>query len=399
MFLAGLVGFILMSALCAGAPNPGILIVGRVLLGVSAAIMLPQVLSFLNVWFTGDKRSAAFGMFGAAVGIGSLAAPLIGGALVSGNIFGLHWRSVFLLNIPIGLLILVGTVLLVSESRASHSLMRLDLVGTVISAGGVFLMVFPVIQGRQAGCPAWTWLMLALSVPVFVAFAAYELRETRKGRFPLIDPALFRKRGFSAGALVTVVFYAGVTSIAFILMIFLQEGFGYSALRGGLTSVPLAVAIVLGSIVSIGAVAKIGRLILQVGAVLSLAGVAWLSVVVGGHTGALDPWVLVAPLAITGVGLGCVTAPLADLVLAGVGEDSTGSASGIMNALIQIGGAVGVAVIGVIFFDALGGHPATHAVFSHSMQVTMYYEMGVFGLTFLLVFLLPKKSADNSQHV
>lgn len=382
VFMAGLAAFIVTSLLSGAAPDPAFLITSRVLQGVSAAVMLPQVLASITVWFPAGQREAAFGLFGAVTGMGAVVAPLIGGGLISADVASLGWRPIFLINIPIGLAALAAAWAWVDES-AVPSAPRLDLGGALIGALGVFLLVFPVIQGRSAGWPAWGWVLLGLAVPAFAAFAAVEQRRRRRGKSVVTDLSLFRRRGFSAGLLVTLVFFGGVTATAFILMIYLQSDFGYSPFRAGLSIVPLALALMAGSGISISASKRLGRTVLQAGCLMSAGGIIWLSQVAAGHPTALGIWDIVPPLAVFGLGLGLTVAPLTDFVLADVPPSSAGSASGLQAAVIQAGNAVGVAVLGAIFFSLLLVHPAAIA-----MRDTLYYDAGVFAAAALLIFLM-----------
>jgi EmrB/QacA subfamily drug resistance transporter len=355
VFLGGLLAFMITSLLSGLAPTAGFLVAMRVLQGLSAAVMLPQVLASISVWFPAEKRQAAFGLFGAVSGIGGLSAPLIGGALINANLFDLDWRPIFLINIPIGLITFIAALLLVDESRAPRAL-RLDPLGVLVGALGVFLVVYPVIHGRDAGWPAWIWVMLVLAIPVFALFVALERAKTRRDGSPLVDLALFRERGFAAGLLVTVVFFMGVTAVAFVLMIFLQSGFGYSALRAGVALVPLAFGLILGSGISVNMSKKIGAPVLQIGAVVSAASSVWLAYALSRGTGGLGLWSILPPLLVLGVGIGLVVAPLNDIVLAGLPHESAGSASGLQSTMIQVGNAVGVALLGVIFFGLIASH-------------------------------------------
>jgi EmrB/QacA subfamily drug resistance transporter len=382
VFMAGLVAFIVTSLLSGVAPDPSFLITSRVLQGVSAAVMLPQVLASITVWFPATQRQAAFGLFGAVTGLGGVVSPLVGGSLINANVLSLGWRPIFLINIPIGLAALAAARAWVAESAVPSS-PRLDLAGALTGAAGVFLLVFPVIQGRTEGWPAWGWVLLGLAVPAFALFAVLELRRARQGRPVVADLSLFRRRGFSAGLLVTLVFFGGVTATAFVLMIYLQSGLGYSPFRAGLSLVPLALALVVGSGASVTASKRLGRTILQLGCLVSAGGAIWLSQVAANHPAGLSIWAIVPPLAVFGLGLGLTVAPLTDFVLAGVPLSSAGSASGLQSATIQVGNAVGVAVLGVIFFSLLAGHGPALA-----LRDTLYYDAGVFAVTAALIFLL-----------
>jgi EmrB/QacA subfamily drug resistance transporter len=391
-FLIGLAGFLLTSLLCGIAPSPAFLVASRVLQGLAAAVMLPQVLASISVWFPAEKRAAAFGLFGAVAGVGGLTAPLIGGSLINADLFSLGWRPIFLINLPIGLITGVAAIFLVDESRSPQTL-RLDPLGVIIGALGVFLVVFPFIQGRDAGWPLWIWILLCLAVPVFALFVAVERRKARRDGSPLVDLALFRRRAFVAGLLVTLVFFAGVTAVAFVLMIFLQSGFGYTPLRAGFSLVPLAFGVVVGSGMSIGLSRRIGRTTLQIGCLVSMAGAIWLSLVIGHEAEALRIWGIVPPLGVFGLGIGLVVAPLADIVLAAAPRESTGSASGLQATMIQTGSAVGVAVLGAIFFQELVG--LGHG-FTMSMQRTLYQVAAIFAITALLVFGMPRRSLEEA---
>jgi EmrB/QacA subfamily drug resistance transporter len=382
VFMSGLAAFIMTSLLSGAAPDPAVLITSRVLQGLSAAVMLPQVLASITVWFPGRQREAAFGLFGAVTGMGGVVSPLIGGGLINADVASLGWRPIFLINIPIGLAALAAARTWVHESTAP-SAPTLDLGGALIGALGVFLLAFPVIQGRSAGWPAWGWVLLGLAVPAFGAFAAVEHRRGRQGRPVLVDLPLLRQRGFPAGLLVTLVFFGGVTATAFILMIYLQSGFGYSPLRAGLSLVPLAVALMAGSGISVGASKRLGRTVLQAGCLMSAGGIIWLSQIAAGHPTALSIWDIVPPLAVFGLGLGLTVAPLTDFVLAGVPPSGAGSASGLQSAVIQAGNSIGVAVLGALFFSLLSGHPA-----AISLRDTLYWDAGVFAAAALLIFLM-----------
>lgn len=389
-FLAGLAAFTGTSLMSGAAPSAGFLIASRVLQGLAAAVLLPQVLASISVAFpAGKQREAAFGLFGAVTGLGGVVAPVVGGSLIGANLFSWGWRPIFLINIPIGVIAFAAALRLVPESTAPAR-PRLDLTGALTGALGVFLLVYPVIQGRANGWPAWGWVLLALALPVFAAFAAIERRRAT----PIADLSLFRRRGFTAGLLVTLVFFAGVTATAFMLMIYLQSGFGYGPVSAGLSLVPLALALIAGSGISIGASRRLGRVVLQAGALIAAGGVTWLAIVTGGHTAVLDIWDIVPPLAVTGLGLGLTVAPLTDFTQAGVPERSAGSASGLQSAIIQVGNAVGVAVLGVIFFTLLGGH-ADHAHFASAMRQTSYYTAGVFSAAAVLVFAMAPATRRN----
>ena len=240
----------------------------------------------------------------------------------------------------------------------------IDWPGTALATSGLFLFVYPLVQGRQEGWPWWILAMLAASIVVLGLFAAYEVRRTRSPHSALIKMTLFRQRAFSAGNAVAFVFFSGLGAFFFVFAITLQIGFGFSALRSGLTVLPFALGAAVASGLSNVAARRIGVRILNVGAVLLVAGMGWLLWVMRNHRVTIDPFDVTLPLLVGGFGLGLVIAPLSDLTLAGVHGDETGSASGVLTAAQRVGGSVGVAVIGVIFFWQLSvaASPAVGAV-------------------------------------
>jgi EmrB/QacA subfamily drug resistance transporter len=351
-FISGVFAFVVASLLCGLAPSAGLLILFRVIQGLAAAVMFPQVLAIMHVSFPEEKRAAIFGMFGAMASLAGIAGPLVGGVLVDADVFGLDWRSIFLINLPVGVVALVLAPALVKESKATERV-RLDLGGVLLVTAAVVLLVYPVIQGRDAGWPAWTWISMIASVPVFAVFAWWQHVKKRRGGSPLVDLRLFRQRAFSAGLVVSLLFWTAIASVFLVLTIFLQGGWDYTPLHAGLTFLPLAGASVIGSGIAVPLAPKIGRAVVQLGCLICIAGTVWLMFTVHGQTTSLSTWKLAPPFVVFGIGLGMLIATLNDLILTGVRNDDAGSATGVLNTAGQVAGAVGVAVIGLIFFGQL----------------------------------------------
>ncbi|WP_370935714.1 MFS transporter [Amycolatopsis sp. cg13] len=352
MFVIGVTCFTLASLLCSLAPNPEILIAARVLQGLAASVMFPQVLSIMHVSFPPEKRAAVFGAFGAMAGLSGVAGPLIGGLLVDADVFGWGWRTIFLINLPVGLIAALAAPALVPESRSSERV-RLDLIGVLLVTASVLLLVFPVIQGGDSGWPAWTWISMAASVPMLAAFVAWQRARKRGGGTPLIELRLFRQRAFSAGLVVTLLFWTCIASTFLVLTIFLQAGWNFTPLRAGFTFLPFAVASLFGSGAAVRLAPRIGRAVVQIGCLFCVGGICWLMATVSGEIGDLTTWRLLPPFVVFGFGLGILIATLNDLILAGVHNDDTGSATGVLNTAGQVAGAIGVAVVGAIFFGQI----------------------------------------------
>jgi EmrB/QacA subfamily drug resistance transporter len=357
LFMAGMAGFTLASALCGLAQTPDMLIGSRVLQGLMGAVMFPQILSVIQVTFAPRERAAAFGMFGATIGLATITGPLVGGLLIDGDLFGLGWRPIFLVNVPIGVAALAAAARYLVESRAPRAL-RLDPVGVALVTAGLLLLVYPLVQGRDLDWPLWTFLSMAAALPVLAGFALYERRKKALDGSPLVDLDLFRLRAFVAGLLVAGIFFMGIPAFFLTLSLWLQIGLGFTALHAGLTGAPFAVGSALASAASVRLAPSLGRRILSAGSLLLVAGMAALIWTVDRYGGAVHSWQLLPALLVCGVGLGSVVAPLVNVVLAGIRGQDAGAASGVLSTVQQVGGAVGVAVIGVVFFGLLGGQAA-----------------------------------------
>src|SRR5712671_5914220 len=270
LFLIGVAGFTIMSALCGAATGPGMLIGCRVAQGAMGAIMVPQVLAVIQVMFPPHERIKALAGFGVTAGLGTVSGPLLGGLLIQHNLFGLDWRPIFLINVPVGIIAFAASAVLVRESRAARP-PRLDPVGVGLISAALLLLLYPLVQGRQLGWPVWTYVSMASCLPVFAAFAAYERFKTRRDGSPLVPLSLFSDRAFSAGLGVAVAFFLGIASFALVLTLFLQLGLGFTPLHAGLTFLPFSA----GVLVSSGAAARLaprfGRGVTMAGALIIAA--------------------------------------------------------------------------------------------------------------------------------
>ncbi|WP_018566168.1 MFS transporter [Streptomyces sp. PsTaAH-124] len=363
MFLVGAGGFTLGSFLCAIAMSPEMLIGARVVQGLFGAVMLPQGLGMIKEMFPPKESQKAFGLFGPVMGLSAVCGPILAGWLVDADYFGTGWRMIFLINLPLGAAALLGAVRYLPRGR-SGSKPRLDIPGMILVSLGAMLIIFPLVQGREYDWPLWTFLMMGASVLVFIAFGAYESRRSRAGQDPLVIPGLFRKRGFSGGMALGLVFFSTMQGFMLVFNLYTQIGLGYSPLKAGLVMVPWSGGMIVGFGLA-QAVARFGRAVLQAGTLVMALGVfgIWLTLDMAGS--GVGPWQLLPALLVTGVGMGLLMAPFFDIVLASVEQHETGSASGTMTAIQQLGGAFGVALLGTVFFGLLGGGIAS-AVDDHS---------------------------------
>ncbi|MET8560304.1 MFS transporter [Streptomyces flaveolus] len=354
MFVVGAVGFTLASVLCAVADGSEMLIAARFLQGGLGALMIPQGLGLIKQMFPPKETAAAFGAFGPAIGLGAVLGPIIAGFLVDADLFGSGWRSVFLINLPIGVAVVTGAVLLLPEGRAPVR-PKFDVVGMLMVTLGLTLLIFPLVQGRERGWPAWTFVLMAAGAAVLAAFVAHELRQEKRGGATLIELSLLRRSRYAMGLVVALVFFTGISGMSLLLGLHLQIGLGFSPTRAALTMTPWSVFLVVGAILT-GAVlgARFGRKALHGGLAVLALGVLIMLLTIGDQAGGLTSWELVPGVAVAGLGMGVMIGLLFDIALADVDKQEAGTASGILTAVQQLGFAIGVAVLATLFFGLLG---------------------------------------------
>ncbi|HEX6346282.1 MFS transporter [Umezawaea sp.] len=342
LFVLGAVGFTVASALCAAATSPEALVAARVAQGAFGALMIPQGFGVLASVFGEHERARAFSLFGPVMGLAAIGGPIVAGGLIALDPGGLDWRLVFLVNLPIGALVVAGALRWMPADRGDTTA-RIDPVGAVLVAAGSALLVHPLIQGREAGRPWWTFAELAAGVVAFLALG----RRQRTSRSPILVPSLLRKRAFVTGLVVAVSFFTGAGGLTLVLSLHLQLVLGHTALGTALALSPMAVGIVLSSIAAPRLEAGPGRSVLHLGLAVEAAGVIGLALVVSSD---LPAWALSVPTLVVGLGLGLLFGTVIQSVLAVASPDEVGSASGALNAVQQLATALGVAVLGTLFF-------------------------------------------------
>jgi EmrB/QacA subfamily drug resistance transporter len=355
MFITGVTGFTLASLLC-GLAQSGEQIVGfRVLQGLMAALMYPQIFSIIQVVIPPQRRATAFGLFGATIGLATITGPLAGGLLIKLNLAGMDWRPIFLINLPIGIGAVIAALIYLPESKAPNA-PKLDLLGVAIVSVGLFLVTFPLVEGRDAGWPWWSWAMFAVSLVVFAVFAAFERSRERAGKDPLVALSLFKNRSFMAGVVLYFVFFSAMPALFLSLTLWLQIGLGFEPLKAGLTTIPFAVGSGVFSGVAARFVTRFGRNLLSIGGAVLVAGVL-ATIFTARQVGpGLQGPELIPALFLSGIGLGLVISPSVNFILAAVENKDAGSASGVITTVQQTGGALGIAIIGVIFFGLIGSN-------------------------------------------
>ncbi|MEP9364434.1 MFS transporter [Nocardioides sp. CN2-186] len=386
MFIIGMVGFTLASLLCGLAPSAGFLIAARVVQGLFGAAMIPQGLAMVKQSFVPDDLQKAFIPFGPIMGLSAVLGPILAGVLLDADLFGTGWRMIFLINVPVGL---VGAVLawryLPDVPRDPEA--RLDPWGALLLTAASALLIYPLVQGREHDWPRWCFAMMAAAAVVFALFVWNERRSTH----PVIEPSLFKHRGYVAGVLFIGVFFVSMNGVMLVVNLFLQLGQGFEPLHTGLAMTPWALGMAIGAGLS-GALLgpKLGRHVLHGGLAVGAAGTAWLAWTVGAADGVLSGWDLAPMFLVIGLGSGVIFAPLFDIILSDLDDREVGTGSGVLNAVQQFAGALGVAVIGTLFFQWIpddGWNVATRAV--------LWVSVALSAVAFGVAFLLPKKARED----
>jgi MFS family permease len=388
MFMWGVGAFTAASMLCGLAPSPVFLIAARVLQGISASMLFPQVLAIMQVTFPQNERAKAFGLFGTVIGTSSFSGNVLGGLLVSANVFGLSWRPIFLINLPVGLITVIAAAKFVSESRSPKA-RRLDLGGVALMTLALTLLLYPLIQGREAGWPAWAFACMAAFLPMMWVFVQYEKRVTAGGGSPLVELDLFEDRAFVIGLVSGMCFFSGAAAFFLISTVFLQNGLGYSAREAGLTFAWFAIAFLGSSLASVLIQPRLGSRIINLGAALMITGLASLLLLTAWRGALLGGLELAPVLLIYGTGQGFVMPTLISTILINIKGHDAGSASGVLSTVQQASFATGVAVIGTVFFSVLGTLTSTEA-FVHALRVALSVNIWLLMVTFMLILQIPR---------
>ncbi|KPI23855.1 drug resistance transporter, EmrB/QacA subfamily [Actinobacteria bacterium OV450] len=397
LFLVGVAGFTVASLLCGVAADPSMLVASRLLQGGMAALMVPQVLAIIHVTFPPHERGKVFGMFGAIVGLGAVSGPILGALLTEWNLFGLEWRTIFLINLPVGIAAVILGRRFISESKAPKAL-RLDLVGVVLATLALVLLIFPLTQGRENGWPLWGFVCMIASPVVFAVFLAYEKHKIKKDGSPLVELSLFKVKSFAGGIAVQLTFGL-VTGVFFLVWtLYMQMGLGWTPLHAGSTGIPFSIAVSVAAGLSVEKlVPRFGRKVLQAGALVMAAGLL-LYIWEARHYGmGIASWQMAAPLIVMGVGMGLIVAPLNDTILSQVPREHAGSASGLINTTGQMGNALGLGLTSVVFFGLIDDDRVLGAPYVNAFHSALWWIVGVLVVIFVVMFLLPRKSLPVEQ--
>lgn len=390
ILMIGLIGFIAASLSCALAINPEALIVSRVLQGLFGAVMIPQGFGLIRDLFPPQQIGKAFAALGPVIGLSTILGPVVAGLLVDTS----GWRAVFAINLPLGAFSLIAGARALPSIRGRRE-GGLDVTGALIAGTGMLLLVFPLVQGRELGWPVWTVAMVVGAILVLGLFIGYQISRQRRGKTPLVQLSVFAKRSYTSGTVFVVVFFGAIVGFSLSVGLFLQLGLGQSPLRASLTMAAWAVGAFLGSGFGATMMVKLGRRILHIGLSMMAVGLMLLYALFSQGVASVGGLRLALPLVLYGIGMGMIFVPLFDIIMGEIKDREVGSASGMLESIQQMGSSLGVAVLGTVFFAAVGSRPTAATFLGASQQVTLI-ALGLTALAFALAFLLPRRARAHA---
>ncbi len=397
MLMTGLVGFVASSVLCSVAWSADVLVAGRVAQGLAAALMIPQTFGLIRDVFGPAEIGKAFAAFGPAIGLSTVLGPVVAGLLIKLDAFGTDWRSLFLINVPVGLFAIVVGHKVLPDSEPAHRGARLDWVGLALTAAVSFLVVFPLVEGRTLGWPVWLVGVAAAAVPLLVVVGKRQQGRIARGETPLVELSVLRKRSYVSGVVFTMVFFGSIVGFSLTTGLFLQIGLGMTPMRAALYLAGFAVGAFFGSGVGAWATTAVGRPILHVG--LAIMGVGTF-VLYASVRGAADiGWLQLVPgMVVYGLGMGMIFVPLFSIIMGEIEDHEVGSASGMLESFQQLGASIGVAALATLFFATIkledGGPVAAAVAGRHVLAAehTLLVSLVLIAVAFAIGFLLPKKA-------
>ncbi|UKY50151.1 MFS transporter [Streptomyces inhibens] len=352
LFLWGLSTFGLTSLACGLAPDAGTLVAARVAQGAAAALLLPQVLATIQATTTGKRRAKAVSLYGGTAGVSSAVGQVLGGLLVSVDLAGTGWRAVFLVNVPIAVAAWLLAARTVPETRSPHPT-RVDGPGTALLATTLITLLLPLTEGRAAGWPVWSWILLAVFPFAGTAFVLVERRAERAGRTPLVPPSLLRIPSVNSGLTMIVPFSLGFGGFMFVVAVALQNGLHYGPFAAGLSLAPLCVTFFLASLAGPRLVLRFGRRVVIAGSLIQGTGLIALALTVYAGWPGISVAGLAPSMAVLGLGQGMVLPVLLRIVLSELPVAQAGVGGGVMITTQQSGLALGVATLGTLFLALL----------------------------------------------
>ena len=388
MFLVGIAGFTQASLAAGLSIDPVMLITARLFQGGFGALLIPQGIGLLIASFNREQMRGAFSVFGPVMGASAILGPILAGFIISANIGGLTWRPIFLINIVLGGAGFAAALRVLPRDSEPAERVLIDGLGASLLGASMFGLIYGLIEGSTDG---WTALPIGFLAAGAALLAAFWVRQ-RTAADPLILPSLLANRGFTAGMLLGLAFFAAVNGLAYVISLFFQTGLGMTARAASIALSPFMIGIIIASFVCRPLLGKLGRTMVLIGLVLTLAGAAgvWATVLNEGTQVSL--WALAPSILVLGMGAGACFTSLFDVAIGDVAPAEAGSASGSLSAVQQLASAIGSAVVTTVYFSQRIEHGAGHAM---TVSVAVVAAIAALGLG--LVWLLPK-AAPPEEH-
>ena len=380
LFLTGIAGFTLASLACGLSVGPFMIIVARLFQGAFGALLIPQGIAIMTAHFSRDMKDKAFSLFGPALGLAMVGGPILAGFMIDANIAGTGWRAMFLINLVLGTVGFIVALRVLPRDTGDKSVV-LDGLGAGLLATTMFGLLFGLIEGSSHGWTALPFVSIGIGLLAFVLFCYRQ----KTAANPLIKPSLLANRGFTSGLVMGLALFTVISGLFYVLSLFLQLGLGLAPARAALSLTPVAVGIIAASGVAMKFIARLGRLLILLGLLTSLAGIGWLFALILSRGMSVGLWALAPPLFVMGFGMGTCFGTLFDVALGDVRPDEAGSASGSLSAVQQLAASIGAAAMTTIYFKAVAASSPAHA-----MTISLVVVGAVDVLCCGLVWLLPR---------
>ncbi|WHP16147.1 MFS transporter [Cellulomonas sp. ES6] len=399
LFLLGMTGFVLASGAAGLATGPGVMVAARLLQGAFGALLIPQGMAIMTRAFPRDMMRTAFGLFGPLLGIAAIGGPVLAGFLIDADVAGTGWRAVFLINIVLGVVGVPLSVRLLprdGDTSAERAAVSIDGQGSAYLALSMFGLLYGLIEGSQTDWAPVSLAALAVGVIAFVLF----VRRQRTAADPLLRPSLFANRGFTAGLIMGLAFFAATSGLMYVLSLFLQGGLHQSPGRAALSLMPLTVGIMVAAFACMGLMARLGRTLVFAGLTITLVGLGWFLLLVLAQGLSIGTWAMVAPVFVMGVGLGTCFGTIYDIALGDVSAEEAGSASGSLTAVQQLANGIGSALITTVYLHALGGGSGGDASGGtvHAVTVALLIALVITAVCLPVARLLPRRAQAEPDH-
>jgi EmrB/QacA subfamily drug resistance transporter len=392
VFMLGMLFFTVISAACGWAQTPLQLNIARFFQGIAAAFMVPQTISYIQVLFPEkEERTKAVGLFGIVTGLAAIIGQFLGGYFSELQVSFGGWRFIFFINLPLGFLALYTAKRYLKETPIKES--SFDMPGVAILTTALILLIYPLVQGRESGWPWWSKLSIALSFILFSYFVTHQKKKLKNGGNPLIHASLFSYKDFNLALLAVLFFFMEHTSYLLISTVYLQEGLGIHPASAGKVFVFLGVGYTLSSILSVRWVINYGKVVLQWG-IFILSGALLFQYLM--FSGAVQWWMIAITFTVQGIGAGMVLPSLLNMALRNIPVHHAGAASGVYSTFQQTASALGICIIGGIFFFFTGGH-SEPAQMHKAFQYGIITEIVCLFIVWLVLYLLPEASKSKAQ--